>query len=80
MIKKEGLWNTMNVAKWELNQMEQLDGSRLYNDKPYAIEKMLFNESLILRKSEELLGHLYYKNNETFKETFGDIEVKYVKN
>jgi hypothetical protein len=80
MAKKELLWQQMDVSKWELNQTEQIDTSRLYRDKIYAQEKMCFKESLEINMKGELLGYYFYQNYESFKNLIEELNKSYIIN
>ena len=42
MNKKEGYWKKMDITKWEMNPMDQIDSDLLFRDKNYAFSKMCF--------------------------------------
>ena len=60
--KKENLWKKMDISKWEMNQMAQIDSALLFRDKNYAFSKMCYQETLIVNNKGDLLGY-YYRNN-----------------
>ena len=60
--KKEGYWKKMDITKWEMNPMEQIDSSLLFRDKNYAFSKMCFQETFNLNNKGDLLGY-YFSNN-----------------
>ena len=60
--KKEGYWKKMDITKWEMNPMEQIDSALLFRDKNYAFSKMCFQETLNLNNKGNLLGY-YFSNN-----------------
>lgn len=77
--KKEGLWKQMDITKWELNPMEQIDSALLFRDKLYAFSKMCFQETMNLNNKGDLLGYYYYANYKNFKEVCKNIEDESVK-
>jgi len=60
--KKEGYWKKMDITKWEMNPMEQIDSALLFRDKNYAFSKMCFQETMNLNNKGNLLGY-YFSNN-----------------
>ena len=60
--KKESYWKKMDITKWEMNPMAQIDSALLFRDKNYAFSKMCFQETLIVNNKGDLLGY-YYRNN-----------------
>ena len=80
MAKKELLWQQMDISKWELNPIEQLDTSRLYRDKLYAQDKMCYKESLDLNIKSELLGYYFYQNYVNFKSLLEELNKTYISN
>ena len=52
----------MDITKWEMNPMAQIDSALLFRDKNYAFSKMCFQETLIVNNKGDLLGY-YYRNN-----------------
>ena len=60
--KKEGYWKKMDITKWEMNPMAQIDSALLFRDKCYAFSKMCYQETMILNNKGDLLGY-YYRNN-----------------
>jgi hypothetical protein len=80
MAKKELLWQQMDVSKWELSPMDQIDTNRLYKDKIYAQDKMCFKESSDLSIKGELLGYYFYQSYINFKNIIEELDKKYVIN
>lgn len=64
--KKESLWRSLNFSQWDLNPMEEMDKTRIYQDKAYSMKKMCFKETIELNDVGNLLGYYYSKNGETF--------------
>ena len=60
--KKEGYWKKMDITKWEMNPMEQIDSALLFRDKNYAFSKMCFQETMNVNNKGNLLGY-YFSNN-----------------
>ena len=80
IAKKELLWQQMDISKWELNPIEQIDTNRLYRDKIYAQEKMCFKESLDINIKGKLLGYYFYQNYFSFKNLIEELNQSYVIN
>ena len=80
MAKKELLWKQMDVSKWELNQAEQIDSNKLFNDKLYAQDKMCFKENIELNTKGELLGYYFYNNHINFKMLMDELNKSYIIN
>ena len=80
MAKKELLWKQMDVSKWELNQAEQIDSNKLFNDKLYAQDKMCFKENIEINTKGELLGYYFYNNHINFKILMDELNKSYITN
>ena len=80
LAKKELLWKQMDISKWDLNQMEQIDSNRLFHDKLYAQDKMCFRETMDLNMKGELLGYYFYHNHINFKFLIDELNNSYVNN
>ena len=80
MAQKELFWNQRDVSKWNLNQSDQIDTNRLFNDKLYAQSKMCFKESLDLNIKGEILGFYYYNNHSNFKFLINEFNKSYANN
>ena len=72
--KKEGFWKKMDITKWEMNPMDQIDSALLFRDKNYAFSKMCFQETQNLNNKGDLLGYYYINNVNNIKESFKNIE------
>ena len=72
--KKEGFWKKMDITKWEMNPMDQIDSALLFRDKNYAFSKMCFQETQNLNNKGDLLGYYYINNINNIKESFKNIE------
>ena len=60
--KKEAYWKKMDITKWEMNPMSQIDSALLFRDKNYAFSKMCYQETMVVNNKGDLLGY-YYRNN-----------------
>lgn len=80
LAKKELLWKQMDISKWDLNQLEQIDSNRLFHDKLYAQEKMCFKDTVDLNFKGELLGYFFYQNHINFKHLLDELNQSYVSN
>ena len=60
--KNKNYWKKMDITKWEMNPMAQIDSALLFRDKCYAFSKMCYQETMILNNKGDLLGY-YYRNN-----------------
>ena len=74
MNKKEGNWKKMDITKWEMNPMGQIDSALLFKDKNYAFSKMCFQETQNLNNKGDLLGYFYICNIENIKNVLKNIE------
>ena len=72
--KKENLWKKMEINKWEMNQMTQIDSVLLFRDKNYAFSKMCFQETMNLNNKRDLLGYYYINNILNIKNVLANIE------
>ena len=74
MSKKEGYWKKMDITKWEMNPMAQIDSALLFRDKNYAFSKMCYQETLIVNNKGDLLGYFYRNNIINIKNVMDSIE------
>ena len=74
MNKKEGYWKKMDITKWEMNPMDQIDSALLFRDKNYAFSKMCFQETQNLNNKGDLLGYFYINNIDNIKNVLKNIE------
>ena len=74
MNKKEGYWKKMDITKWEMNPMEQIDSALLFRDKNYAFSKMCFQETMNLTYKGDLLGYYFSNNIINIKKVLENIE------
>ena len=72
--KKEGYWKKMDITKWEMNPMAQIDSALLFRDKNYAFSKMCYQETMVLNNKGDLLGYYYRNNILNIKNVLNDIE------
>ena len=72
--KKEDLWKQMDIKKWDLSPVEQIDSALLFRDKFYAFSKMCFQETMNLNNKIDLLGYFFYGNYTKFKEISKNLE------
>ena len=78
--KKENLWKKMDISKWEMNQMAQIDSALLFRDKNYAFSKMCFQETTLVNNKGDLLGFYYLNNILNIKKVIDNIEKYSVEN
>ena len=64
MAKKEKLWMTMDISKWEVNQMEQIDMVKIYRDKQHALDTMCFKDTAEVSNLADILGFYYARTSE----------------
>ena len=64
----------MEINKWEMNQMTQIDSVLLFRDKNYAFSKMCFQETMNLNNKGDLLGYYYINNILNIKNVLANIE------
>ena len=74
MNKKEGYWKKMDITKWEMNPMDQIDSALLFRDKNYAFSKMCFQETINLNNKGDLLGYYFSNNINNIKSVLKNIE------
>ncbi|MCQ2820626.1 MAG: hypothetical protein MJ252_25450 [archaeon] len=60
-MKKEKLWMNMDARTWELNPIEQIDQSKMFQDKEYTKSKMCYKETGDLNQKGILLGAYFNK-------------------
>ena len=78
--KKENLWKKMDISKWEMNQMAQIDSALLFRDKNYAFSKMYFQETMLVNNKGDLLGFYYINNILNIKKVIECLEKYSVEN
>ncbi len=64
----------MDITKWEMNPMEQIDSALLFRDKNYAFSKMCFQETMNLNNKGNLLGYYFSNNIINLKNVLENIE------
>ena len=72
--KKEENWKKMDITKWEMNPMDQIDSTLLFRDKIYAFSKMCFQETFNLNNKGDFLGYYYSNNIVNIKNVLKNIE------
>ena len=72
--KKENNWKKMDITKWEMNPMDQIDSNLLFRDKDYAFSKMCFQETFNLNSKGDFLGYYYSNNIINIKNVLKNIE------
>jgi hypothetical protein len=75
--KKESLWTQMDISKWEINTMENIDTLLIYRDKKYAFSKMCYQENEDIKRTCDLLGHYFHQNEENFIKLLRQFEVSF---
>ena len=78
--KKEKLYATGDLNKFELGDQKGLDRDRLLKDKPYAFEHMCRNETLNLEKMYNQLGYANKMNMLELKKMIKEYCNRYVEN
>ena len=72
--KKENLWLVKDIEKWEINQNEDTDMTKIYEDKDYAFEKMCYKENEVINNLKGFISYYSYNNQDTFKEFLKEME------
>ena len=76
-IKKEAIWQKMDIKNFELNPFENIDHNQLYRDKKYAFEKMFYKETDELNIIRGFIQYYYYENYINFKNLINEFEKRY---
>ena len=79
-LKKETLYQKLDVKNFELKPFENIDNDLLYKDKKYAFEKMCYKETEELKNIKDLIQSYYYQNYINFKDLINEFEKYYVNN
>jgi hypothetical protein len=80
-IKKEKLWATMDITKWEITEdMEKIDRVLLLRDKLYACAKMCTVETNSLENLRKQLGYANRTNIEELKKMLEKYSVSFLVN
>ena len=74
MNKKEGYWKKMDITKWDMNPMDQIDSALLFRDKNYAFSKMCYQETISLNNKGDLVGYYISSNIINIKNVLKNIE------
>ena len=78
--KKEKLFSTGDISKFELGDQPGIDRDRLLKDKPYAFQHMCRNDNLNLEKLHNQLGYANKKNMIELKKMINEYCNRYVEN
>ena len=78
--KKEKLYATGDINKFELGDQPGIDRDRLLKDKAYAFEHMCRNDTLNVEKIYNQLGYANKMNMMELKKMIKDYCVRYVEN
>ena len=78
--KKEKLYATGDITKFELGDEKNVDRDRILHDKPYAFEHMCKNDSSNLLKIYNQLGYANKMNMRELKKMIKEYCVRYVEN
>ena len=78
--KKEKLFATGDISKFELGDDRNIDKDRLTKDKPYAFEKMCKSDNLALEKLYNQLGYANKMNMLELKKIIKEYCTRYVEN
>ena len=76
-LKKETLWQKMDMKNFEINPLENIDTALLFRDKKYAFEKMCYKETEELNKTRGFIQYYYYQNYMNFKNLLNEFEKSY---
>jgi hypothetical protein len=79
-LKKETLWQKMDMKNFDMNPLENIDTALLFRDKKYAMEKMCYKETDELNKIRGFIQYYYYQNNTNFNNLLNDFEEGYINN
>ena len=78
--KKEKLWATMDVSKWEILDNEKIDSMMLTRDKIYAFEKMCTNDTQMVESLHKQLGYANKNNIEELKKMINRNCISFISN
>ena len=78
--KKEKLYATGDLTKFELGDQPNIDRPRLLQDKNYAFEHMCKNDTMNLEKLYNQLGYANKMNMKELKKMIKDYCIRYVEN
>jgi hypothetical protein len=65
--KKEDLWNSRDINKWDITNYDNIDRYLLVKDKEYAFSKMCTSETIIVNNLHNQLNFANYTNTEQLK-------------
>ena len=77
-IKKEKLYATGDISKFELGDDKNVDRDRVLHDKPYAFEHMCKTDTSNLNKIYNQLGYANKMNMRELKKMIKEYCVRYV--
>ena len=80
IAKKEKLWTTGDVTKYEIDPNENIDEDKLKNDKIYAMEKMCFKDNKSLANIKNQLMYSNWMNKEELKRLIEMNAKNYIEN
>ena len=79
--KKEKLWQTMDLSKWEIvDEFNKVDRVLLLKDKTYAMQKMCTRETQSLENIHKQLGYANKMNMDELKKMIAMNAEKFVEN
>ena len=79
-LKKETLWQKMDMKNFDMNPLENIDTALLFRDKKYAMEKMCYKETDELNKIRGFIQYYYYQNNNNFNNLLNEFENGFINN
>lgn len=79
--KKERLWSTMDLTKWEIiDEFNKIDRILLCRDKQYAMQKMCTKDSQSLENLHQQLGYANKMNMEELKKMTEAHSMRFIEN
>ncbi len=78
--KKEKLWTSMEVNRWELNEEEKIERGMLTKDKNYAFKKMCHKETNLLTSQHKRLGYFNKMNMDELRRQIANHSTRYTTN
>lgn len=79
MTKKERLWQSMDLTKWEIDEYSNIDTSLLMKDKEYAMNVMCAEETKSIENIHKQFGYANNMNMEELKRMINNNSDKIVK-
>ena len=80
IAKKEKLWASGDITKYEIDPNENIDEDKLKNDKIYAMEKMCFKDNKSLANIKNQLMYSNWMNKEELKRLIEMNAKNYIEN